>query len=198
MKTSPKEDVALIAIGSVLIEPEVIAAKFRCDLKVCKGACCVVGEKGAPVLSQEVEQIEKNLDKVKKYLPEKNRKIVETEGIYEAYRGDLYLMTVEGRECVFANINENGIAECMLEHAFEQGETDFQKPISCHLYPIRVRARLGTDYLVYSQIPECEGGRACGAAQGVPMVEFLVSALRRKYGEEWTEKLLDYARFKRL
>lgn len=198
MKLSPKEDAALIAIGNVLIEPEVLAAKFRCDVKVCRGACCVAGEKGAPVSSQEVEQIEKNWDAVKKYLPKKNREIVETQGVYEAYRGDLYLMTVEGRECVFAKFDETGVAECMLERAFERGETDFQKPMSCHLYPIRVRARLGTDYLVYSQIPECEGGRACGATQDVPMVEFLAPALRRKYGDEWTEKLLQYARFKRL
>jgi hypothetical protein len=197
MKSSRQQDIALIAIGQVLIEPDVLSARFRCDVKQCKGACCVAGEKGAPVLSAEVEQIEKNLEAVKKYLPEKNLQVIEKEGIYEAYRGDLYLTTVEGRECVFAKINEEGVAECMLERAFEKGETDFQKPISCHLYPIRVRARLGTDYLVYSQIPECESGRACGAAQNVAMIEFLKSALERKYGKKWTEQLLHYARSQR-
>lgn len=197
MKVSRQHDTALIAIGQVLIEPDVLSATFRCDVKKCKGACCLAGEKGAPVLSKEVEQIEQNLEAVKKYLPEKNLQVIEREGIYEAYRGDLYLTTVEGRECVFAKLNEEGAAECMLERAFENGETDFQKPISCHLYPIRVRARLGTDYLVYSQIPECESGRACGAAQNVVMVEFLAPALQRKYGEAWTEQLLGYARSRR-
>ncbi len=198
MKTSCQQDIALVAIGQVLIEPDVLSAMFRCDVKRCKGMCCVAGEKGAPVLSKEVEQIEKNLEAVKKYLPEKNRQVIEREGIYEAYRGDLYLMTVEGRECVFAKINEEGVAECMLERAFEKGETDFQKPISCHLYPIRVRAHLGTDYLVYSQIPECESGRECGATQNVTMVEFLKPALERKYGKKWTAQLLHYARSRRL
>lgn len=156
----------------------------------------MAGEKGAPVLSKEIEQIEANLEAIKPLLPEKNVETLETKGIYEVYRGELYLQTVEGKECVFARLEEDGTARCVLEYAFEQGVSSFQKPLSCHLYPIRVRARLGTDYLVYSQIPECEGGRACGASQNVPLIEFVAPALERRYGKKWTAQLQAFARSK--
>ncbi|MCS7012197.1 MAG: DUF3109 family protein [Chloroherpetonaceae bacterium] len=196
MKSSPNQDVALVAIGEVLIEPDVLTAQFCCDVRICKGACCVSGEKGAPVLSKEIEQIEANLEAVKPFLPEKNLEVLSKKGIYEVYRGELYLQTVDGQECVFAKLEADGTARCMLEYAFEQGVSNFQKPISCHLYPIRVRARLGTDYLIYSQIPECEGGRVHGAALHKPLIEFVRPALERLYGKNWAEKLLRFAQSK--
>ncbi len=184
----------MIVIDGVLIDDEVLRAKFRCDLGRCKGACCVVGELGAPVTSDEVEIIESLLDKVKPYLPEANQKTIDEKGVYEVHQGSLFLTTVEGRECVFATIDENGIATCNLEKLYLNGESEFRKPISCHLFPIRVRRRLGMEALVYMQIEECEAGRACGAKEKVYLYEFLAPALERKYGVAWMKKFLNVCR----
>lgn len=184
----------MIVIDGVLIEDEVLRAKFRCDLERCKGACCVVGELGAPVTSDEVEIIESLLGKVKPYVPEANRKTIDEKGVYEVHQGSLFLTTVDGRECVFATIDEKGIATCNLEKVYLSGESGFQKPLSCHLFPIRVRRRLGMEALVYMQIEECEAGRACGAKEKVYLYEFLAPALERKYGAAWTKKFLNVCR----
>lgn len=184
----------MIVIDDVIVDDETLRAKFRCDLERCKGACCVVGELGAPVASEEVERIEGLLDKVKPLLPEANRKTLETKGVYEAHQGSLFLATVDGRECVFASFDEKGIATCNLEKLYLNGESDFQKPISCHLFPIRVRRRLGMEALVYMQIDECEAGRQCGEKEKINLPEFLSPALERKYGAKWTNALLKAAR----
>lgn len=184
----------MIAIDGVLIDDEVFRAKFRCDLAQCKGACCVVGELGAPVTTDEVERIELLLYKVKPFLPEANRKILDEKGVYEAHHGSLFLTTVEGRECVFATIDEHGIATCTLEKLYLNGESDFRKPISCHLFPIRVRRRLGMETIVYMQIEECEAGRACGSKANINLYEYLAPALERKYGAKWTASFLSIGR----
>lgn len=184
----------MIVINRVIIDEELLEAKFRCDLMRCKGACCVVGELGAPVTSEEVGIIELLLDKVTPYLPEANRKAIDRQGIYEAVHGDLFLTTVGGRECVFASIDEQGVAVCNLEKVYLSGESDFRKPISCHLFPIRVRKRLGMDELIYMQIEECQAGRACGANEKVYLYEFLAPALERKFGAQWTKAFLKMCR----
>lgn len=154
----------------------------------------MVGELGAPVTSDEVEIIESLLGKVKPYVPEANRKTIDEKGVYEVHQGSLFLTTVDGRECVFATIDEKGIATCNLEKVYLSGESGFQKPLSCHLFPIRVRRRLGMEALVYMQIEECEAGRACGAKEKVYLYEFLAPALERKYGAAWTKKFLNVCR----
>ncbi len=183
----------MIVVDGVIVDDEVLRAKFRCDVERCKGACCVVGDLGAPVTSEEVDRIESLLDKVKPLLPEANRKTLDEKGIYEVHQGSLFLTTVEGRECVFATIDEKGIATCNLEKLYLNGGSDFRKPISCHLFPIRVRHRFGMEALVYMQIEECEAGRACGAKEHVNLYEFLAPALERKYGATWTKTLLKAA-----
>ncbi len=196
MNTFPKRP-SLLVIDNVMINSDVLTAMFRCDVSVCKGACCVEGERGAMISSDEVGAIEQVLDTVKKYLPEKNLSVLDSDGIYETYQGELYLNTVGGRECVFASFDARSVAQCNLERAYLNGETTFRKPVSCHLYPIRVQRKLGMEYLVYSQIPECEGGRRCGAAEGVPLYEFVAPALERRFGRPWLEKFLSHARSSR-
>jgi hypothetical protein len=185
--------VKMIVVNGVVVDDDVLRAKFRCDVERCKGACCVVGDLGAPVTSDEVEIIESLLDKIKPFLPEANQKTIEAKGIYEAHHGSLFLTTVEGRECVFATIDEKGIATCNLEKLYLNGESKFQKPLSCHLFPIRVRQRFGMEALVYMQIEECEAGRACGANENITLYEFLAPALERKYGTNWAKAFLKTA-----
>ncbi len=183
----------MVVVEGVVVDDEVLRAKFRCHVAQCKGACCVVGELGAPVTSNEVEIIESLLEKVKPYLPEANRKALDEKGIYEVHQGSLFLTTVEGRECVFATIDEKGIATCCLEKLYLDGGSEFRKPISCHLFPIRVRHRFGMDMLVYMQIEECKAGRICGRDEKVSLCTFLAPALERKYGATWTKTLLKEA-----
>jgi hypothetical protein len=185
--------VKMIVVNGVVVDDDVLRAKFRCDVERCKGACCVVGDLGAPVTSDEVEIIESLLDKIKPFLPEANQKTIEAKGIYEAHHGSLFLTTVDGRECVFATIDEKGIATCNLEKLYLNGESKFQKPLSCHLFPIRVRQRFGMEALVYMQIEECEAGRACGANENITLYEFLAPALERKYGTNWAKAFLKTA-----
>ena len=185
--------VKMIVVNGVVVDDDVLRAKFRCDVERCKGACCVVGDLGAPVTSEEVDIIESLLDKIKPFLPEANQKTIEAKGIYEAHHGSLFLTTVDGRECVFATIDEKGIATCNLEKLYLNGESKFQKPLSCHLFPIRVRQRFGMEALVYMQIEECEAGRACGANENITLYEFLAPALERKYGTNWAKAFLKTA-----
>jgi hypothetical protein len=185
---------SVVAIGHVLIESQIVSEFFRCDLGQCKGACCVEGELGAPVTSEEIEAIERNFERIKPYLPQANLDAIEKLGMYEAYRGDLYLTAVSGKECVFASADKNGVVGCNIEKAYYDERSDFLKPASCHLFPIRVRRKYGMDHLVYVEIPECAGAKQCGATEKVRLYEFLAPALRRKYGEEWTEKFLAYCR----
>ncbi|MCS6989857.1 MAG: DUF3109 family protein [Chloroherpetonaceae bacterium] len=184
----------MVVIDGVIVGDDVFEAEFRCDLARCKGACCVVGELGAPVSSEEVRIIESILDAVKPYLPEANRKAIERQGVCETHFGELFLATVEGRECAFATIDENGVATCNLERAYLDGKTTFRKPLSCHLFPIRVRKRLGMDALVYMRIDECEAGRRCGAKEKIKLGDFLAPALERKYGKQWLAAFLDECR----
>lgn len=175
----------MMVIDNVIVSDDVFEAEFQCDVARCKGACCVVGELGAPVSSEEVRQIESILDVVTPYLPEANRSAIERQGVCETHYGELFLSTVDGRECVFATIDENGIASCNLEKAYLDGKTTFRKPISCHLFPIRVRKRFGMDALVYMQIEECQAGRERGAKEKTKLCDFLAPALTRKCGDKW-------------
>jgi hypothetical protein len=184
----------MIVIDEVLIDESVVEASFKCALSACKGACCVVGERGAPVTSDEVSEIEKVLPTVESRLPEQNRRAIHQHGFFESYQGDLYLSTVGGKECVFATIDVHGVATCELEQHYNETKSGFQKPISCHLFPVRVRKKFGREQLVYMQIPECESGRSCGAKENIPLYEFLATALERKFGSAWLKKFLNYCR----
>ncbi|MBC8042563.1 MAG: DUF3109 family protein [Rhizobacter sp.] len=190
----PTAKPAAIVFDNVMIDDDILSAQFRCALEKCKGACCVEGDLGPPVTRAEVEAIERNLEAVKKYLPPQNLNAIGKQGVFEAEYGNLYYTTVGGRECVFATIDTAGVATCTIERAYLAGESDFRKPVSCHLFPIRVRKSLGMDHLTYMQIDECHSGRQCGAAEKVPLPEFVAPALRRKYGDLWTEKFLAYCR----
>ncbi|MDX2129895.1 MAG: DUF3109 family protein [Chloroherpetonaceae bacterium] len=176
-----------IAYGEKLINPEILTSKFQCSLNHCKGACCVSGELGAPVTESEIAEIESILPKILPTLPHINRVTIEANGFFEQVQGELFLTAVSGRECVFAQIDESGIATCKLEEAFLRGETSFQKPLSCHLFPIRIKKKFGQDYLTYVQISECSSGRICGELEHRYLSDFLFTALKRKYGEAWAQ-----------
>ena len=171
------------AIGSV---------QFSCDLKACRGACCTMpGGRGAPVLDSEVELIEQSVAAALPYLPPEHAIAIATFGAVEGESGDYATTCLDERDCVFV-YREEGIAKCAIERAYFNGETSFRKPISCHLFPIRVEELFGATYLRYEKISECRPALLLGRKQGVPLYRFLEDALTRAFGPEFYAQLAEH------
>lgn len=178
----------LISVGNVLIRNEVLSTRFVCDLKQCKGACCTVeSEYGAPVVEKEIEEIKKILDVVLDYLDDENIEVIKENGFYEKKSGDLFLRSVNNKQCVFVYY-ENQIAKCAIEKAFFDKKVNFRKPISCHLFPIRI-SKFGGDILRYEKFSECEPALENGKIQDITIAEFCKESLLRLYGEKWFSQL---------
>lgn len=183
----------MVIIGEAVIDAGVAEARFSCDLDVCKGACCTLeGGRGAPLEDEEVLEIYKAYPIVKRYLDERNIQTIEADGLVDGTPGDYATPCIERRDCVFAYF-ESGIARCSFEKAYLAGETQWRKPMSCHLFPIRIR-HFGKDFVRYETIEECSGGRANGESQNVALHEFLREPLMRKYGSAWYENFSQYCR----
>lgn len=182
----------MIEHRGTLISEDIFEQRFVCDLTACKGACCVEGDSGAPLEPEEAELIQALWPKVRPYIPEKGQRAIDKDGVSEVDEdGDLVTTLVEGRgECAFT-VFENGIALCGIEKAWRDGAVPFRKPISCHLYPIRVAKLRFHDGLNYHRWPICKPACACGAKLDVPVFRFVKDALVRKYGEPWYAELED-------
>jgi len=164
---------------------------FVCDLEKCQGICCEEGDLGAPLEEYELLILEEIFEKVKPYMSEIGRKTAEKEGLYILDSdGDYSTTTVGGRECVFAKKDEKGYWKCSIEHAYREGKVDFHKPISCHLYPIRISKYAEYDAINYHHWHICSPACTLGEKLGVPVYEFLKEPLIRKYGEAWYNELL--------
>jgi hypothetical protein len=173
---------------------DVFEKHFVCDLNACKGACCVEGDSGAPLLKEEEKILDEIYEKVKPYMRKEGITEIENQGIsvYDA-DGDLTTSLVNNRECVFVTF-ENGITKCTIEKAYLDGKTEFKKPISCHLFPIRIKEYRDFDAVNYEEIKICKPACECGSKLEVPVYVFLKEPLIRKYGEAWYKELLEAAR----
>ncbi len=182
---------SLVSIGSVLIEKDVLNSFFSCDLRECRGACCVEGELGAPLLPAEAEQLQNPPEELLRMLPEKGLRYLRKLGPVEVYQGVQYTRTVENKECVFTIVRD-GITFCAIEIARSEGILEFDKPISCRLFPIRVRKKFGLDYLVYEQHSMCRTARKAGRECKVQLIDYLSPALELRYGRDWVADLKAY------
>lgn len=181
----------MLQIGRVLVSDDVIDEQFVCDLNKCKGACCVEGDLGAPLLKEELLQIEAVIEHVKPYLSTEAIAVLEREGGYLLDEdGDYSTTTIRGKECAFAMYDDKGILKCSIEQANKDGKTDFKKPISCHLYPIRTVKLPDYDALNYDRWSICSPACDLGKELKVPVYKFLKDALIRKYGEAWYAELV--------
>lgn len=181
----------MISIDNTLLSDELFIEKFVCDLNACKGECCISGESGAPLDEDELPLIEGVLDKVKPYLNKKGLKAIEKHGPYVLDSDGDYTTTLVGKEkeCAFVVFDENKIAKCAIEMAHKDGVIDWQKPISCHLYPIRITPHKTYDALNYHHWKICKDACACGVKLNVPVFKFLKTPLIRKYGKGWYNKV---------
>ncbi|MBK9284258.1 MAG: DUF3109 family protein [Sphingobacteriaceae bacterium] len=186
----------MIAIDKTLISEDVIEKNFVCDLNACKGACCVAGDSGAPLDKEELPILESIVEKVKPFMVKKGVKAVEKFGAWEKDSDGDYTTTLvsEGAECAFVYFDENKIAKCAIEKAHAEGLIDWQKPISCHLYPIRITKHKTFDAVNYNKWDVCKPACACGEKLKVPVYKFLKTPLIRKYGKNWYKQLEESAK----
>ncbi len=180
----------MIQIDEKLISEELFKAYFVCDLQACKGACCVEGDAGAPLETEEIDILEDDLEQILPFLTEKGEKVLLDKGVFEMdQEGEYVTPLIDGKECAFIAFDENGIAKCGIEDAHRAGVTQFKKPISCHLYPIRIHKGKFHEALNYHRWPICRPACECGAKLKVKVYKFLKEAISRKYGNEFYEQL---------
>lgn len=173
-----------IRIEDILVRPEITETKFSCDIEKCKGACCTLeSEYGAPLLEEEIKKIAEVLPSAEKYLPNQNIKIIESDGFFEKKDGEFLTRSIENKDCIFVYY-DNGIAKCSIEKAYFEEKTDFRKPISCHLFPIRV-SKFGGDILRYEKFSGCSPALDKGKANNIKLVDFCKDSLIRLYGKKW-------------
>ena len=180
----------IIEIDNKLISTEIFDRKFVCDLNACKGACCVEGDAGAPLTKDEIDIIERDLPQIKPYMRQEGIDAVEANGVYYHDDFDEPVTTlVNEKECAFVYFDNHGITKCAIEQAHRDGKTTFKKPISCHLYPIRVKKTKTFEILNYDQWKICEPACACGEKLDVKVYQFLKEPLIRAYGEPFFEEM---------
>ncbi len=180
----------MIIVSNTFVDEAVTSSAFCCDLEACKGACCCLeGGRGAPLTDEEIPLIAAAFPFAKEYLDSRSLDVIDREGLVEAWEGSFATPCIDHRECVFVYF-DGGIARCAFERAYAEGKTNWRKPLSCHLFPIRVR-RAGQLVLRYEQMPECLPARTDGAAAGITLVDFLKDPLIRAFGEPWYMQLRD-------
>lgn len=173
----------------VIISFDVLQKEFVCNLSACKGACCVEGDFGAPLNEDELPIIERDLNKIRPYLSHKANKLLDKKGFHEVdSEGELATTCLPDGECVFV-IKEKGMYKCGIEKAHEEGKTDFKKPISCHLYPIRVSDVGDYKALNYHKWDICDEACKLGKSLQVPIYMFLQEPLERRFGKQWFSEL---------
>lgn len=178
-----------------IISEDLLEKNFICDLDKCKGACCIEGDSGAPVTEQEITLLENEFDAIEPYLTEAGAKAIRKKGVYETDKRDGEKLTtcLPTGECNFAVREENGVLGCGIEKAWKAGKTTFRKPISCHLYPIRVKKVGEYEGLNYHKWNICKPACKLGDQHQVPVYQFLKEALVRKFGKKWYADLEEIA-----
>ena len=180
----------MLIVGNILVSEDILEKKFVCDLNACKGACCVQGDAGAPLLDEETGILEEEYENFKAYLRPEGREAVSREGAFTIDSdGDLVTPLVGNKECAYTIFDTNGNASCGIEKAWLDGKTAFRKPISCHLYPIRVKQLVDIEALNYHSWDICKPACKCGSSLEVLVYRFLKDALIRAYGDVWFTQL---------
>jgi hypothetical protein len=180
----------MLQIGETVVGLDIIEENFCCNLAVCKGWCCVDGESGAPLENEEVAILEKVLPEVWDDLAPEAQEVINKQGVaYKDRDGDMVTSIVNGQDCVFTYHDPKGICRCSIEKAYREGRIDFYKPISCHLYPIRLQKFKDFTAVNYHRWSICKPAIAFGKENGLRIYQFLKEPLIRKFGENWYREL---------
>lgn len=183
----------MIFIGDILVSDELVEEQFVCNLDACKGACCWEGDFGAPLDPAELATLDRIYPEVAPYLSPAGRAVIDREGRYVTYKDNNSPGTplVAGGPCAYMTLDRNGVAQCAFERAYLDGKTDYRKPLSCHLYPIRITRNrtAGYEALNYERWDICSAACTKGAKEKVAVYQFAKEALVRAYGTEFYEAL---------
>ena len=179
----------MIQIKDTVISELVLERKFVCNLNACLGACCIEGDAGAPLEDEELEELENVFPIVKEYLSEKSIKALEEDLYVIDDDGEFVTQLVDGGECAFVVFDEKGATKCAIEMAYNDGKTNFKKPISCHLFPVRLTKYKDFTAVNYAYWNICDDACELGEKLGVKTYQFLKEPLIRKFGEEWFKEL---------
>lgn len=181
----------LIEIQDKIVSTQIFDQKFVCDLNACKGACCIHGDAGAPLTIEEASILEDELENIKPYMRPEGIEAVNNTGVfYVDQENDFGTTLVNGGECAFVYFDEKGIAKCSIEKAHKEGKIDFIKPLSCHLYPIRVKQFNDFTALNYDVWDICEPACSCGSELNIPVFRFLKEPIIRAFGQPFYDELL--------
>ena len=180
----------MVEIEDKIISDELFEKKFVCDLQKCKGGCCVEGDSGAPLKSKEVKEIAKNLSIIKSEMSTKGLSAIKNNDFhYVDSDGEKVTKLVDGKECVFVVFDENNIAKCSIESAYRKNKINFNKPISCHLYPVRVKKYDSFTSINVDSWHICKPACECGTELNVPVFKFLKDAIIRSWGLDFFNHL---------
>lgn len=180
----------MFQIGNAIVASDIIEESFLCDLSACKGECCVEGDSGAPLEEAEVDILKEILPQVWDDLSPEAQTIIKKQGVaYEDRDGDMVTSIVNGKDCVFTYYDKNKICKCAIEKAYKEGRIDFYKPISCHLYPIRLQQYTEFVAVNYHRWRVCKAAVALGNKEGLKIYQFLKEPLIRQFGKDWYDEL---------
>lgn len=179
----------MFQLGKTIVSEEIIEKYFVCNLSACKGKCCIDGEAGAPLDEDELLILMDIYPKVKPFLRPEGIEAIEDQGLFITDEGEFETTLIDGKDCVYSIFDENNTVKCGIEEAYNQGAIDWKKPISCHLYPIRITEYSEFSAVNYHKWPICDDACTLGAALQVPVYKFVKEALIRKFGEDWYMEL---------
>jgi len=180
----------MIVIDNIIVSDDIRDVSFCCNLQNCLGACCVEGDAGAPLEEEEISHLEDHIEEIKPFMRKECIEIVELTGVFDYdAAGEYVTPLINDRDCVFVYY-EDGVAKCAIEKAYEEGVIKFQKPISCHLYPIRISKKDNFEAVNYHPWEICKPAVKYGTKIGLKVYQFLREPLIRKYGKVWYNKLV--------
>lgn len=180
----------VIRIGDTVVSLDVIERYFCCDLDDCKGACCIEGDAGAPITQEEEIAIKEALPAVIDNLPKEAVEVIDKQGVsYIDEEGDLVTSIIGNKDCVFCTYDNKGVCLCALEIGYNSGKCNFKKPVSCHLYPVRLTQYPTFTAVNYDERSICKGAVKLGTEKGIRVYQFLEGSLTRFFGKEWYDEL---------
>ncbi len=185
------KDETMLQIKDTIVSLDIVERFFLCDLDACLGECCIEGDAGAPITKEEYNKIKEVLPQVWDYLLPRAQEEIKENGVgYIDEEGDLVTQIVDGKNCVFSCYGKNGMCLCAFEKAYKEGRIDFYKPISCHLYPLRLKKYPDFTAISYHRWKICKAAETLGRAKGVRLYQFLREPLIRRFGEQWYSELV--------
>ncbi|MFV9551616.1 DUF3109 family protein [Algibacter sp. PT7-4] len=180
----------MFQLGKTIVSEDIIKKDFVCNISACKGACCIDGDAGAPLEADETKILKEIYPKVKPFLRQEGIEAIEAQGTFITTEdGELETPLINGADCAYVIFDENKVALCAIEEAYNQGEVSWKKPISCHLYPIRVQDYSEFSAVNYHKWQICDVACSLGEELQVPIYKFVKEALIRKFGEAWYTEL---------